>query len=152
MTTYVDSALLVKAYCPEATSPQAIALISQVVPPLPLTHLHELEIRNALRLKRHRAELTDPELKGALAHFQADIDIGLLARPNYDLAQVFREAEALSAGHAAATGARSLDVLHVAAAVVMGVRAFASFDRRQRAVAAKAGLKVLPARIPSCES
>jgi hypothetical protein len=149
MNTYADSALLVKAYCPEATSAQAIALIRQATPPLPLTHLHELEIRNALRLKRHRGELTDAELAGALAHFQSDIDEGLLAKPGYDLAQVFREAEALSSKHAVTTGARSLDVLHVAAAVVIGVQEFASFDRRQRETAAQAGLKVLPARIPN---
>jgi predicted nucleic acid-binding protein len=152
MNIYVDSALLVKAYCPEATSAQAIALISQAVPPLPLTHLHELEIRNALRLKRYRGELTDAELEGALEHFQSDIGDGLLTRPDYDLAQVFREAEALSAKHAVTTGVRSLDVLHVAAAVVIGVREFASFDRRQRETASKAGLRVLPARIPASAS
>ncbi|MFM8360829.1 MAG: type II toxin-antitoxin system VapC family toxin [Verrucomicrobiota bacterium] len=151
MNIYVDSALLVKAYCPEATSAEAIRLIQQEVPPLPLTHLHELEIRNALRLKRHRGELTDEELRGALADFQSDLDDGLLARPVYDLPEVYREAEKLSAHHAIRTGVRSLDVLHVAAALVIGAQRFASFDRRQRETASQAGLRVLPTRIPPSE-
>jgi hypothetical protein len=37
-----------------------------------------------------------------------------------------------------------LDILHVATAMVLGVRDFASFDGRQRQLAKRAGLRVLP--------
>lgn len=52
------------------------------------------------------------------------------------------EAERLSAQHSERLGTRSLDILHVAFAVVLGAREFLSFDQRQAALAAAAGLTV----------
>ena len=69
-----------------------------------------------------------------------------MANPGLDLEAMFHRAEGLSAKYAAETGARSLDILHVAAAVELDADAFASFDERQRAMARKAGLKLLPAK------
>jgi len=152
MSAYFDSALLVKAYCLEATSPQAIALLRAATPPLPFTHLHALEIANALRLKRHRRELTEAELGTALRHLQQDVDSGVLEKPDYELPEVFATAEELSAKHTVKTGARSLDVLHVAAALTLGVTEFISFDLRQRALAHQAGLAVQPQAIPTQQS
>jgi hypothetical protein len=43
---------------------------------------------------------------------------------------------------------RSLDVLHVAAACLLEVREFASFDIRQRKLAAGVGLQPLPEILP----
>jgi predicted nucleic acid-binding protein len=39
---------------------------------------------------------------------------------------------------------RTLDVLHVAAALLLEAKILASFDERQRRLAASVGLKVLP--------
>jgi hypothetical protein len=41
-------------------------------------------------------------------------------------------------------GVRSLDILHVAIAMSLGARTFLSFDDRQRALATRAGLTVVP--------
>ena len=41
-------------------------------------------------------------------------------------------------------GTRSLDLLHVAAALVLDTKVFFSFDDRQRKAAASEGLKVKP--------
>ena len=146
--TYFDSGLLVKAHCPEPDMATAHALIEASDPPIPFTELHGLEVRTALRLKRFRGELTAAELARALETLQSDLAAGLLARPAMDLEAVFLQAEVLSARHAAETGARSLDILHVAAAVELEADAFASLDERQRKVAAKAGLKLLPKTLP----
>ena len=146
MKIYFDTALLVKAYVEEETSPLADALLRDATIPVAFTGLHGLEVRTALRLKRFRGELTAAELAGALDALQSDLAAGLLAKPDLDLEAVFHRAEALSAKHAAETGARSLDTLHVAAAVELDADAFASFDDRQRAMARKAGLKLLPAK------
>ena len=110
--------------------------------------LHALEIRNALRLKRHRKELTESQLRGALRSLQDDIDSGFLGAEDQDLHELFVQAESLSAEHTVSTGVRSLDVLHVAAALILMTDEFVSFDRRQRSLAAKAGLKVLPRLVP----
>lgn len=64
----------------------------------------------------------------------------------YDLAKVFRRTEFLSAEYSGDMGSRSLDLLHVAAALEAGCRAFASFDVRQRKVAESYGLALIPAR------
>jgi len=141
-------AVLVPCYCLETTTPPALAVLQWATAPLPFAPLDALEIRTALRLKRHRNELTESQLRGALRSLQDDIDSGFLAPQDQDLYEVFVQAESLSAEHTVSTGVRSLDVLHVAAALILMTGEFVSFDRRQRSLAAKAGLKVLPRLVP----
>lgn len=50
------------------------------------------------------------------------------------------ETERLSALHSEKLGTRSLDILHVAIALSLGCETFLSFDKRQIALAKKAGL------------
>lgn len=144
MDVYIDTGILVKLYVKETTTPQAITLVLNFPTPLPLTHIQELEIRNALRLKQGRGELTEREAAAALYDFQSDIEAGRYERPAYNLVSVFTGAEDISRKHATTTKCRSLDVLHVAAAREIGCREFVSFDERQRAVARATGLNVLP--------
>ena len=127
-------------------SPEAIAIIESTGDPLIFSHLHAIEISNAIRLKRFRRKITKAEEAAAIRVFRADVDAGRLARPDYDLAEVFIRAERLSVKHSGNIGARSLDVLHVAAALECGCTSLASFDIRQRKIAALAGLKVIPAK------
>ncbi len=54
-----------------------------------------------------------------------------------------RRAGELSRQHTRALGTRSLDVLHVASALELGLRRFVSFDGRQQKLARPAGLKVV---------
>ena len=149
MTIYYDSAVLVKAYCLETTSAQALVLIKRAKPPLLFTPLHAIEIRNALRLKRHRKELTEFQLRGALGNLAEDINRGFLHMADLDPRAVFDQAELLSGTYTSTIGARSLDILHVAAALILGAKQFVSFDRRQRSLAIRTGLKVLPRYKPS---
>lgn len=147
METYFDTSLLLKAYIPEAGTPEALGIIRAVNPPAPFSHLLELELRTAIRLKHGRAEIPATAMRGALQAVEEDFANGVLARPDYDLETVYRRAETLSAKHAPAALARSADIWHVAAAVEAGCRGFASFDQRQRKIAALAGLKVVPAKL-----
>lgn len=141
---YFDSGILVKLYVGESNSQVADAMVLGLSDSIPLTHLLELEIRNALRLKCARGELTLAGMNSALADFQSDIDIGRYHRPAYRLENIFRRAEVLSRHHAVRSKCRSLDVLHVAAALEIQCQEFASFDERQRTVAGEAGLIILP--------
>lgn len=75
---------------------------------------------------------------------EKDFSSGVLIRPDYELDEVFRRAEALSARHAAQTLAWSADLWHVAEALETGCTSFASFEQRQRAAAALCGLQVVP--------
>jgi len=145
--TYIDTGILVKGYVKEVNSLEAIAILETAGTPLLFSHIHELEIPNAIRLKRFRGEITKDEEAAAIRDFREDIKTGRLERPDYDLAEVFRRAEKLSAKHSGDLGTRSLDLLHVAAALEADCTAFASFDERQRKCAAFSGLKVTPAKL-----
>jgi predicted nucleic acid-binding protein len=147
MSAYIDSAVLAKSYFPEENSEQAEALIGQFSPPIFFTHLQELEIRNAARLKLFRKEISAQVLKVGLDQIDEDFANGFLQRPVYDFAAVHHEAERLSKSHVTKIGCRTLDVLHVAQAVELGLVDFVSFDKRQRALAKEAGLKIKPPRL-----
>jgi len=140
LTAYLDTSVLIKSYVVEKDSAAADALIVGTPGPIPYTHFHAIEIRTGIRLKRGRGEITETQLKGVLSDLQKDIDAGRFERPSYDLSIIFQKAEELSAKYAAETLAWSLDILHVAAALVIGARQFITFDKRQAALAAKAGL------------
>jgi len=147
MKTYFDTSFLLPAYLPEAGTETALEIIRAESPPAPFTHLVELELRNAIRMKHGRGEASAATMRGALQALESDLAKGILARPDYDLESVYRRAETLSAKHTAATIARSADIWHVAAALEIGCKALASFDDRQRTLAALAGLELMPAKI-----
>jgi len=147
MKTYFDTSNLIKLYVLEENSPAALEIIRANKNPVPFSHLVELELRTAIRLKRGRGEITAPEQRASLQALESDLAKGILARPDYDLEAVYRRAETLSAKHAAATMARSADIWHVSAALEIGCKAFASFDDRQRTLAALAGLELMPSNI-----
>ncbi len=141
---YFDTGVLAKAYVAEVNSPSALALLASEPYPLPFTHFQEVEIRTAIRLKLFRREITVTNVAASLALLAKDVGDGRLVRPSYVLSAVFGRGEDLSRRYAGTTGARTLDILHVASALEIGSRKFISFDNRQRAVAKKVGLKILP--------
>ena len=112
--------------------------------PLPLTAIHGLEVRNAFKLGVFRQLLTGAQAAAALRNLQKDLRAGRLRRTAMKWPTIFRLATRLSDRHSAAYGTRSLDILHVAAAKVMRVEHFVSFDARQRVLAAALGIKVDP--------
>jgi hypothetical protein len=111
-----------------------------------LTLLHELEIPNAFELLVGRGAISREECRAIHAQLQEDLDSQRLARVPLDLDRVFTTAIDLSRTYTTRALARSLDVLHVAAARVMMCSAFASADDRQLAVARATGLKVVDIR------
>jgi predicted nucleic acid-binding protein len=147
MTTYIDTALFVKALVFEADSEATIHLLDEIGEPFAYSHLHELEIPNAIRLKRFRGEITKTQETSAIRIFLSDVDAGRFERISYDLAAVFIRAEQLSSKYSGEVGSRSLDLWHVAAALEAGCSSFVSYDARQRSVARRCGLKVLPSPV-----
>lgn len=144
MSTYIDTSIFVKSFILEPDSPAAVEIIEASGEPFAFSHLHEIEIPNAIRLKRFREEITQAEEMAALRAFEADVANRRFVRPVYDLGAVFIRAEQLSTRHSGDIGTRSLDLLHVAAALEARCTVFASYDERQRKVAALSGLKVIP--------
>ena len=144
MVAYADTSFLVSLYGQDANSAPAQAIASAFTMPLAYTPFLRHEARNAVRLAVFRKDITLEECQTVLAAIEADIQAGALVETPVAWAEVFAEAEALSAAHTAKVGTRASDVLHVAAAAALGAKTFYTFDTRQRALALKAGMKVKP--------
>jgi predicted nucleic acid-binding protein len=144
MDAYFDSAIIIKLYVSEATSPDAIRLTGGYAAPYCLTQWQALEVKNAIRLKAFRKEITVEEMNQSIAAFEQDISAGRWQRPAYTTAAVEQKADEISASHSAVLGCRTLDLIHIAAALVIGVKDFVTFDVRQGAMARQVGLTVKP--------
>ena len=98
----------------------------------------------AIRLKAFRAEVTAAEMNRSIAAFEQDLATSRWQRPAYTAATVEQKADELSAAHSATLGCHTLEIIHVAAALVLGTKEFVTFDTRQGALARQAGLTVRP--------
>lgn len=142
MTAYADTGFLCSLYAPDAHTARAAARMARQPLPLPFTWLHQLEFRNALRLRVFRREITTSQRDASLNWLLADLAAGVLVHATPSAADLTTEAERLSALHSETLGTRTLDILHVAAALILGAPEFLAFDRRQQALARAAGLRV----------
>jgi len=140
MTTYFDTSALVAVYVNEPHSAAARRALAKHAS-VPFTQLHQLELRNALELLVGRAQLSKQERDALLAHVADDVDAGRLVETAVDLDAVVRRAIDLSAAHTQRHLARSLDLLHVAAAQELKCTSFVTGDRRQSRVAGAAKLR-----------
>jgi uncharacterized protein len=107
-----------------------------------LTHLQRVELTTAWHFKVFRREIRLRTVLQALGDLEADVEAGVWGMPAYDLIDVHSRAETIAREHAASFGTRTLDILHVAAAVCLGVDDFVTADRRQASLAEAAGLRV----------
>ena len=144
MDAYFDSAIIVKLYVQETNSPVAIQLVGGYSAPYLLTQWQLLEVKNAIRLKAFRAEITRAEMGQSVTAFDQDVANGRWQRPLYDVAAIEQKTEELSARHALTFGCRTLDIIHVGAALAVGAKDFVTFDSRQAALARQVGLIVKP--------
>ena len=122
---YFDTGVLLKLYLPERRAAEAITHVGGSANLPPITRLHELEMRSALRQKTGRGEISDVECAAVLAQLDADLSGRVLKRVETRWPEVFAIAESLSERHAAGTLCRSLDTLHVALALELGTTEFA---------------------------
>ena len=143
MSLYYDSGVLVKLYVREESSDTVARFLATRGEAVIVNNLHEFEIRNALRLKRFRDEIDDGQLAASIAMLDTDLAAGRLIRGRIDWPSICAEAERLSAAMAVSTGVRTIDLLHVAAALSQVSSGLVSLDHRQRAAARASGLEVV---------
>lgn len=144
MSAYADTGFIVTLYKEEVTSARAVAQMAKQTTSVQLSQLGDLEFRNALHLAVFRGELTggDAVLKKRL--FMEDVANGIFIIGPVPAAALFAKAAELADRHSARLGTRSLDLMHVAAALLLKAEVFLSFDERQRKAARAEGLKVKP--------
>ncbi len=138
---YLDTGCFVKLYYPEPDSTKVIALIQGK--PVCHTPLHELEFVNALQLKVFFKTATVVQVTAARALVEADLKTGVLVSASGEWKDIFREAVILAEQHTGIFGCRSLDVMHCAAAKILGAAEFISTDGRQKKLAAAMGLNLV---------
>ena len=136
---YLDTGCLLKLYYPEPQSNRVAQLVNGQL--IAYTPLHELELTNALELKRFRKEATLAQVRATLALVEGDARAGVLSRTPIDWDSALRESTALAKAYSHITGSRSLDLMHCAAAHQLAISAFLTTDERQRRVAQKLGLR-----------
>ena len=106
--------------------------------PIMVTSLGELELENAIQLRIFRNQIASLERR-PLALFHADVDARVVTLHPFSEA-IYAEARRLTARWTSRLGSRTLDILHVAAAIVLGADSFHTFDDRQKKLAKAAGL------------
>lgn len=144
MKIYADTSVLFSLYVTDANSPKADVWRQANPVPLDFTGLHRVELRNALGLAVFQQRLTLAESRAAWLEIERDLASGLLMATQDLWERIFREAESLVEIHTPTTGSRSLDILHVAAAMRLGATDFCTLDTRQAKLAQAVGLKIQP--------
>lgn len=139
-----DTSFLLSFYGADAHTGKARAWMGRQKQPLTLHPLNEVEIVNALHLATFRRVLSAADGDAILRAWQADIAACRLVLRNLSLADVTAEAVRIAHAHTRRHGCRAFDVLHVAAARLMGAKTFLSFDAAQLALARLEGLRVAP--------
>lgn len=143
MKAFCDASFLVSLYTPDANTAKAIQQCSRGAAGLAVTPLAELEVVNALQLRLFRRELTQAEVTAAGEAFRRDLADGVYTSFVVSLA-IYEKARSLSRKHTSSIGCRSLDILHVAAALVMRADILYTFDDRQKSLAKLEGLLAAP--------
>lgn len=72
MRIYFDTSVLLKTYLTEPGTQQALEFLRATSPPVPFSHLLELELRNGIRLKHGRAETSAATMRAALQALESD--------------------------------------------------------------------------------
>ncbi len=144
MVAFADTGFIASLYLQESTSAQARAAIQGTAVVLPLTPLAMLELRNAFNRSVQRQRITVAQRDALWQDVEADIAGGFLVPTPVPADELHKKARQLSDRHTPTLGTRSLDLLHIAAALVLEAKEFFSFDDRQRKAAASEGLKVKP--------
>ncbi|MGD0695748.1 MAG: type II toxin-antitoxin system VapC family toxin [Terriglobia bacterium] len=144
MTAYADTSFLISLYGRDAHSPRAHAASRQYRPTFLLTPFGEAEFTNACEFRVFLKQWTAAKAGAVRDRFLSHLGIGIFQAQELT-PEVWQMAVTISRRHTAKMGVRTLDVVHVATAVVLKPDAFFTFDDRQRKLAKAEGLRVLPA-------
>ncbi|MBX7206861.1 MAG: type II toxin-antitoxin system VapC family toxin [Verrucomicrobiaceae bacterium] len=150
MKPYADTNLLTRLYLRLPETPAASALIHQAANAgdarPPITRSHRVEFANALEIhvflgrQGGHVRVTPEQSSAAHAWFSGDLaEQDLFIPVALDPDDVVCEAQNLSLRHTAKHGFRTYDVMHVAAALMLGCDVFWTFDAKARQLAALEG-------------
>ena len=140
MKVYIDTSFLVSIYLDDQYSGEAEQWLKSA-PDISLTKLHMAEWTHAIEQHVFRGNLSPAESRVVHELLEEDIRNGvwnilMLPESAYD------RCTDLARHYTGKFGTRTLDSLHVAAALELGAAQFWTFDVRQQKLAKAAGLDV----------
>ena len=139
MSVYADTSLVVSLYLLDRHSAEARRRMASK-PVVWLTSLHRAEWAHAVERHVFHHQVSRREAEQVYANFAADRAAGVWVEVGLpELA--FEVCAELARRHVARLGGRTLDTLHVAAALELKARQFWTFDERQAKLARAEGLK-----------
>ena len=144
--TYADPSALLKLYVHEPESGAMSVWRRRIDGALPITEHGRLEVINGICLAAFRKAMSAEALTDALASFDEDLTEGRYVQADVLWRATLRKAADISRTHTPKIGCRTLDALHVATALTLGLRSFVTFDRRQQRLARATGLKTVTPR------
>ena len=139
---YVDPSALLKLYLQEPESRSMATWRSRISGPLIITHHGRVELINAIGLAAYRGVISEKVFHDALAALDDDFEEGRYLQADLLWRATLKRAADLARRFTRTFGCRSLDVLHVASALELGLRIFVTYDARQRELARATRLKV----------
>ena len=153
MRTYADSSFILRLVTGEMDSPETIAAYRRLgSPKLFFLPLHALEVRNAIlqRAFHQRRSIASGERQhvaherdAALARLEHLLTRRALLDVTLDMDATVTRAVNLATTHTERTGARAIDLLHIAGALTLQSELFLTTDTRQAHLAKAEGLKVV---------
>jgi len=141
---YFDTSALLALLVPDLWSTKAREIGSKLRHAIQLTDLGEIELMTRIHRALGEKKLGVMEHFQVLRQFEQDVADGIIVRKRLNTQAHVNEALRMARSCAPKLAVRSLDILHVSAARLLGCRSFASFDHRQRQLAAAVRLKLLP--------
>ncbi len=140
---YVDPSALLKLYLKEPESRAMTEWRKKIGDPLLVTHHGRVELTNGIGLAAYRGIITDKTHDAAIAALDDDFAQGRYRQGDLLWRATLKRAGELSRKHTRSIGCRSLDILHVASALELEFKHFATFDARQQRLARAASLKII---------
>ena len=137
-----DTSFLFSLYGNDSHTPNATAWLSAVTAPIYISIFNDFELRNALRFAEFARRLDSGAAASHLVIFESALSLGRIILRPIRPTEILAEASRLSAAHTLTGGHRGFDLLHVAAANLIGATHFLTFDANQKKLAAKEGFIV----------
>jgi predicted nucleic acid-binding protein len=145
---FADTSFLVSLYLPnDRFTPLARTVAAGFRSAVAYPLLTEVELTNTVWRAVGQKHISKELASDLLRDVNRDLVDGFLLQTGLDPVAHYRRAMDLSQRYASQYLTMALDVLHVAAACLLETPSFASFDSRQRKLAARVGLKLLPTTV-----
>jgi predicted nucleic acid-binding protein len=145
MSTYWDTSCILKLYCFESDSKKFHNMVERYSSALTTSSLTDTEMYYALLQKESRSETGDEAANEIFQRYLNDSKSGLILHIplGEDIFRITREITDICYKAASPIQLRSLDGLHLAAALHSGCTQLVSADLRMKAAAQLIGLPVL---------